>query len=70
MNLRYHQFKITSKYLIIHKFQLVKVNLSRYRVIIKDKKIVRNKKWVKLHYKGLSLENFFIFYLLEISNIL
>lgn len=32
----------------------MKVNLSRYRVIVKDKKIVKNKKWLKLHYKGYS----------------
>jgi hypothetical protein len=32
----------------------VKVNLSRYRVIVTDKKIVKNKKWLKLHYKGYS----------------
>ena len=40
------------KCLILHKFQLVKVNLTRYRAVVKDKKISKNRKWLKLHYKG------------------
>lgn len=42
------------KCLILHKFQLVKVNLTRYRAVVKDKKISKNRKWLKLHYKGYS----------------
>ena len=37
-----------------HDFELVKVNLSRYRVIIKDSKVKNGKTWHHLHYKGYS----------------
>lgn len=41
---------------LFNEYELVKINLPRYRVIVKDKKIKKNKKWVKLHYKGYSEE--------------
>ena len=39
-----------------NEFELVKINLPRYRAIVTDKKFKKNKKWIKLHYKGYSNE--------------
>lgn len=41
---------------LFNEFELTKVNLSRYRVVIKDRATRKGKKWVKLHYKGYSDE--------------
>ena len=37
---------------LFNQFELTKVNLSRYRVVIKDKVKKRGKTWLKVHYKG------------------
>lgn len=41
---------------LFNEFELVKINLPRYRVVVKDTKIKNKKKWIKLHYKGYSDE--------------
>ena len=37
---------------LFNEFELVPVQLDRYRVNVLDRKRVRNKNWVKLKYKG------------------
>ena len=39
---------------LFNEFELTKVNLSRYRVVINERMTKKGKNWVKLHYKGYS----------------
>lgn len=35
-----------------NEYELTKVNLARYRVVVKDRAKRKGKKWLKIHYKG------------------
>lgn len=37
---------------VFNEYELVRVNLERYRVNVLETKKVRNRSWVKLKYKG------------------
>ena len=41
---------------LFNEYELVKINLPRYRAIVKDTKFKKNKKWIRLHYKGFGEE--------------
>ena len=39
---------------LFNEYELVKINIPRYRIIVKDTKFKKNKKWIRVHYKGFS----------------